>query len=318
MCSDQSPWSEADSLSLANELRRQGVVAFGVAQAEEVTESDISQLASWLAEGCQGQMHYLENNAELRRNPQQLLEGAQSIISCALPYYHPSAAGAHIAPYALGRDYHEVVWERLGEVAAWLETEYGCHTRVCCDTAPVRERYWAVKSGVGTIGLNGHLQVPDYGSRVVLGEIITTLAITPTQPLVERLCTRCGKCVKACPAKAIRANGIVDARQCLSYLTIEHRGELPEGTNLHGCLFGCDICSAVCPLNATVPPTDITDFMPRTSARELTAESALQLTQQQFSTIFSHSAVKRAKLAGLQRNARQITLQKYCVPPTKE
>lgn len=255
-------------------------------------------------------MSYLANHELLRSDPRLLLDGAQSVISFAFPYYSAVAHASqdYVARYALGDDYHEVVRRRLDVVAQKVRDTFGGDTRVCVDTAPLRERYWAARSGIGFIGLNGHLIIPGAGSYFFLAELLTTVAFRPTETPDGRAgrCEGCGRCVKACPGGAIGADGSFDASKCLSYLTIEHRGDFPDGTNLHGCLYGCDVCSDVCPHNANPPITIIAEFAPRPAVVALTAERVGEMSRADFSTIFRHSAIKRAKLAGLQRNARKI------------
>lgn len=284
-----------------------GVIRHAVADITPVDSVSQALYERWLAEGCQGGMDYLSRYPDIRTDPAQLLEGARSIVCCAIPYPNPNhlpPRKARIAAYALGDDYHEVVRERLTAVATRIEKAYGGYTRVCVDTAPLRERYWARKSGLGIIGLNNHLIIPGIGSCFFLGEILTTVRLEPTLPDLPADCGRCGRCVRACPTGALRPDGSVDARRCLSYLTIEHRGELPEGTDLHGCLYGCDICASVCPHNAGAAQAPVPEeLMPRPALLNLTVEEAAQLTQEQFSALFRRSAIKRAKLAGLRRNA---------------
>lgn len=284
-----------------------GVVRHAVADLGPVDSRSRALYEQWIAEGRQGEMEYLERYPDVRLDPRLLLEGAQSIICCAIPYLnsaHLPPRKARIAAYALGDDYHEVVRERLTAVARRIEQTYGGQTRVCVDTAPLRERYWAQKSGLGVIGLNNHLIIPGLGSCFFLGEILTTVRLEPTVPDLPADCGRCGRCVRACPTGALRPDGSVDARRCLSYLTIEHRGDFPAGTNLHGCLYGCDACAVACPHNANAPEIPVpAELQPRPALLNLTVEQAAELTQEQFSTLFRHSAIKRAKLAGLRRNA---------------
>ncbi|MDE6528003.1 MAG: 4Fe-4S dicluster domain-containing protein, partial [Muribaculaceae bacterium] len=211
---------------------------------------------------------------------------------------------------------HEVLRRHLAPAAQLLADE-GFSARICIDTAPVLERYWAVKGGIGFIGRNRQLIVPGMGSYFFLAEIITSAEIEPDTPCALT-CGNCGKCVEACPGGALDAPDGFDATSCLSYLTIEHRGELPAATG-KGCksrpiaealgnrVYGCDECQRVCPHNADPPVTGIAEFRMRPALRGITRAGILDMTQQQFSTIFSHSAVKRAKLAGLQRNAAATT-----------
>lgn len=282
-----------------------GAYAFGVASIAPVDAQWQYSYEQWLMHGMHGCMDYMERYADVRNNPSLLLPDAQSLIVAAFPYFHPSSRqNTSIAPYALGDDYHTVLRKRLSEAAKTIEEIFKCHTRVCVDTAPLRERYWAQACGVGTIGRNGHLIIPDAGSYFFIGTIITDAKLKPTQPLIQNQCSGCEKCVKACPGGAIGENGTVDARRCISYLTIEHRGDLPE-VSLHGCLYGCDICARVCPLNAN-PPEGLPEFKPRQQLLELTPQKAAVMTQEQFSSLFRNSAIKRAKLAGIVRNARRL------------
>jgi len=254
-----------------------------------------------------GDMQYMERYRDLRSDPRLLLPGAKSIISVAFNYFHHGQCdGAHgaIAAYSHGDDYHEVVRERLSAVAKEIEDTYGGTTRVCVDTAPLLERFWAVRAGVGFIGRNHMLIVPGIGSYVFIGCILTTLEITADSPCTLS-CDGCGRCISSCPGNALSADGL-DARKCLSYLTIEYRGGFPDDLDLHGCLYGCDTCQRVCPHNAGAPPTEIPEFTPRPALASLTPEKAAAMTQAEFSAIMRRSAIKRTKLAGLQRNALQL------------
>lgn len=288
-------------------LTQQGACRVAVASVHPVEDWAQHLYSRWLERGMHASMHYLENYPDLRADPSLLLPGAQSIICCAFAFSPaPSGMGARIAAYALGTDYHIVVRERLEIVAQYLRDEYGASARVCVDTAPLRERYWAMRSGLGFIGLNNHLIVPGVGSYLFLGEILTSLHLPPDSPLATD-CGKCGRCVRACPTGALQPDGSVDARRCLSYLTIEHRGDFPPGTNLHGCLYGCDTCAAVCPHNAHASEQSVIEpLLPRPHLLTLTPEECRHMTQSQFSAIFSRSAIKRTKLAGLLRNARHL------------
>lgn len=283
---------------------RHGVEHLGIARSRAVEHQAAEQYRRWLAEGGHAAMDYLNRYDDLRADPRLLLPGAASIICCAVNYYHdtPNASdGPEIALYAQGDDYHEVVRSMLEAIAAEIREIWGGETRVCVDTAPIRERYWAMKSGLGFIGRNNHLIIPGHGSYYFLGEIITTTRFEPDSPINVN-CGSCRLCIDACPGHALTDNGPVDARRCLSYLTIEHRGPLPEGTDLGNHLYGCDECQRVCPHNRHATPTAIKRLQPRRQVVTLTADDVAQMTQPQFSTIFSHSAIKRTKLAGLQRN----------------
>ncbi len=286
----------------AAEIRRMvlaaGAAACGIARVEPVGTDDALLHESWVAAGRHGEMNYLEKYAPQRRDPATLLEGARSIIVAAFNYYHRDNGELRWARYALGRDYHEEVRERLSTVAARLPGE----SRVTVDTAPLRERLWAVRAGVGFTGLNGLLIVPGIGSWVVLGEILTTLELEPDRPLNDTGCGECGRCVRSCPGHALDGCGGMDARKCRSYLSIEYRGEhIPP---LDGRIYGCDICQEVCPHNAVARESEV--FTPRSSVTELTREQILEMQQEEFSRVFSHSAIKRTKLSGLRRNALRL------------
>lgn len=289
-----------------------GACRVAIASVSPVDPQAQELYARWLEAGNHGSMQYLENYPDIRRNPQLLLPGARSIICCAFAY-HPAPVNAplRIASYALGTDYHLAIRERLERAANALRELLGGDTRVCVDTAPLRERYWAVRSGLGVMGMNNHVIIPGIGSYILLGEILTTAELTPDTP-IDGDCGQCGRCVKACPTGALQPDGSVDARKCLSYLTIEHRGAFEPGTDLHGCLYGCDRCAAACPHNRHADTTGtIPELQPRRELLKLTLEECLTMSQQQFSTLFRHSAIKRTKLAGLRRNAEQIAKKSH-------
>ncbi len=287
-------------------MHNAGAYRFGVCRVAPVPEQWQRSFAEWIEQGKHAEMNYLDRYHDLRDNPAMLLDNARSLVVGAFPYFHPECRqNPAIAPYALADDYHTVLRKRLDEAAGRIREYFGGNTRVCIDTAPLRERFWAQQCGVGAIGMNGHLILPGAGSYFFLGTIICTAELPATEPLAENPCKKCGACVKACPGNAIGARGTIDARRCISYLTIEHRGEFPEGTDLHGSIYGCDICARICPLNST-PPAGLPEFTPRQELLALTPEKAAELNQQQFSTLFRNSAVKRTKLAGLIRNALRV------------
>ncbi len=295
-----------------DELRREacglGVSALGFARAGEVDNADIAVYRDWLSRGCHATMSYLERYDAQRADVRLLLDGAATVIVAVFNYNHtdlqPSGAPL-IARYAHGDDYHEIVRVKLECLATFLRERWGGETRVCVDTAPVRERYWAVKSGVGFAGKNGCLIVPGIGSYCFIGVLLTTVEFPVDEPLAAD-CGSCGACLRACPGKALAGDGTLDARRCLSYLTIEHRGEFPAGMTTGGRLYGCDSCQAVCPHNREIPDTTIKEFHLRPSLSEIDEVSIAEMTQSQFSEIFRHSAIKRTKLSGLQRNIRYL------------
>lgn len=286
-----------------------GAVAVGFARCEPVGKDAVAAFDGWISAGNHGEMAYMANHTHIRRNPELLLPGARTIMVCAFPYYHPdSPSGVQFAMYAHGTDYHLALRRLLKPVAEVLEKEGYSH-RICVDSAPIIERYWAQQSGVGFIGRNGLIIVPQHGSFVFLSEILTDAEIEPDEPC-KHSCLMCMECVKSCPGGALRADNGFDARHCLSYLTIEYRGELPHA--LHGtpisrllgrCVYGCDTCQQVCPHNASVVPTPIEEFHLRPRLRHLTRADILAMDADSFADAFRHSAIKRIKLDGLKRNA---------------
>ena len=306
MSSSSSPCSAAPLLQRAAEL---GIDRVGVAEARKVPQSVTDGYAGWIERGGNASMEYLDRYHDVRRDPRLLLDGARSVISCAIGYYHtarqPEGAPV-IASYAHGDDYHEAVRRLLEPLAAFVRENYGGETRICVDTAPIHERYWAVASGVGYRGRSGLVIVPGLGTYCFLAEIITTAEIEPSCPLSATGCAGCGRCVLYCPGGAINSDGTVDAGRCLSYLTIEHRGELPEGLSTGNRLYGCDMCQQVCPHNAGIDECRHPEFDLRPAYRKLTRESIAALTPESYAVLFRHSAIKRAKLAGLMRNLKHL------------
>lgn len=292
--------------------RALGFDACGVARAHRVDDVAAARYARWLAQGRNGCMEWAARHCDLRDDPQGLLPGVRSVIVVAMNYY-PARFQPREAPqfayYAYGRDYHEVVKQRLWQLAAAIEQMAPCQTRVCVDSAPIRERYWAQQAGLGFIGLNNALILPGKGSYYFLGVILTTLSLDPDAPCTQS-CGECHACIQACPAGALRGDGAVDARRCLSCLTIEHRGDLPQWVSgvLGNRVFGCDECQKCCPHNRHAHPTTIAELQPTDDFLSLTRERIAQMDQAEFSRLFSHSAVKRAKLAGLQRNLKAGSL----------
>lgn len=309
-----------DASELRRRLKDAGVFKSGISRVEAVDADTVTGYDRWLSEGMNGEMAYLEKYHDIRSNPALLLPGARSVVSCAFNYWWgPVDSPLRWASYALGDDYHDVVRGRLQSVADAITTETGAECRVCVDTAPILERYWAVRSGVGFIGLNQQLIIPGAGTHFFLGEIITTLDLAPDAPCTLT-CGECRRCLRACPGGALRENDkapgnpasevTLDSRRCLSYLTIEYRGEFPEGTRPGKHIYGCDVCQEVCPHNSKAPLSDIEEFRPRAAILRLDTDAILEMRQEDFSAIFRKSAIKRTKLAGLRRNAQAIAAEK--------
>lgn len=305
-----------------------GACAVGFAPLREVDPKVMEEYINWISEGYNGEMGYLANNIELRRNPALLLAGGSdprpggTVISLAFAYYsgndfNPNAL--KFARYSLGDDYHDVLRDRLRPIASSITEHTGCEARICVDTAPVLERYWAQQAGIGFIGRNHQLIVPGIGSHIFLAEIITRAILPYDTPCRLNCPPGCHRCQSACPVLASRlddsveieaAHTPIDPRLCHSYLSIEYRGELPDRFRFRKRrIYGCDLCLEACPLaypedNVTV--TILPEFQPRESLLDLTAERLANLSPEEYSLIFRHSAIKRAKLKGLLRNLRHL------------
>ncbi len=272
----------------------------------------LDRLWHWLAQGYHGTMAWMGRSPERRADPAQVLPHCRSILSLGLNYWTAVApderrGNGRIARYAWGEDYHHVFKKKLKALERTLKTlEPNCATLSYVDTGPVMEKFWAQQAGLGWIGKHSNLVSPDFGSWLLLGEILTTAELEPDEPGTD-LCGTCTLCIRACPTGAIVDPYVVDATQCLSYVTIEYRGDrhsLPQNLQTHmgNRIFGCDDCLDVCPYNAFAPVTDEPALHPTslTQGPNLTRLSAL--SQEEFSQVFFRSPIRRTKFAGLQRN----------------
>ncbi|GMU65680.1 MAG: tRNA epoxyqueuosine(34) reductase QueG [Acidobacteriota bacterium] len=267
----------------------------------------------WLERGDQAGLGYLERNVELRLDPRGLLPGARSALAVALRYAPlvdepeppPGDFWPRVARYARGVDYHDLIWRMLGEVARFVESEWpGTRTRVCADTAPLLERDLAVRAGLGAIGKNTNLLHPTLGSYVLLGELLTTLDLPGDSPLSD-LCGSCSRCLEACPTGALPEPWRLDARRCISYWTIEHRGEIPDAIAraLAERVFGCDACQEVCPWNGGDPPADHPELRLSDERRDLDLVGMLRMPTEELAARIRGSALRRVRAEGLRRNA---------------
>jgi epoxyqueuosine reductase len=267
----------------------------------------------WLARGDHAGMAWMERHAELRCDPRGLLPGAMSALVVGLRYApRPDAADeatsdlwSRVARYARGVDYHDLMRERLRRVASSVEAlAPGCASRVCVDTAPLLERELAARAGLGAVGKNTLLLHPEAGSWFLLGELLLTVDLVPDAPFAD-LCGDCSRCLAACPTDALTAPYRLDANRCLSYWTIEHRGEVAEPIRPHlrDWVFGCDVCQEVCPWNAGAAPTAAPEFAVPSARRELSLDQLLDLGPEDFARRLRGSPLRRAKLEGLRRNA---------------
>jgi epoxyqueuosine reductase len=281
-----------------------GFARVGIAPARPSTQAD--RFHEFLALGYQADMAYLARNGEARCDVRSVLAGAASVI-CVAASYAPDPCGEgteHIARYARGRDYHRVLRSRCRSLVAELSrAEPNLAARICVDTAPVLERDLAAAAGLGWIGRNGCLINREFGSYLLLAEIVTNLPLAPDEPVPKR-CGTCRACVDACPAGAIRESGLVDSRRCVSYLTIEHRGRIPE--ELRGAMgrwvFGCDLCQEACPFNRRAPAGDAELRGPSELARTPLG-AMLDWTHEDWDRATRATAARRAKYEMFLRNA---------------
>jgi epoxyqueuosine reductase/LAO/AO transport system ATPase len=301
--------------------RELGFDAVGIARADVPLDRDHAHYRAFVDAGYHGEMGWLAEHGDVRArlDGEGILPGARSVVCVARRYQRPASAEASdpplaqtIARYARGRDYHNFLKKQLRKLGAFIEAlgdELGVpvHTRALSDTAPVLERAWAARAGLGFVGKNGLVIVPGVGSMVLLGEVVTTLELLPDAPMAER-CGSCTRCLDACPTDAFVRPFVLDARRCVSYLTIEHRASVPvalrEGVGEH--LFGCDDCQTVCPFNGTPrgrAPAHEGPFAPHARWGETSLEELLALDEERFAELGRGSPVKRAGRFGLARNA---------------
>ena len=306
------------TMSVIKQLARTiGFDACGIAQADELTE-DGNFLKQWLNEGKQADMHYLERNFDKRIDPRILVPGCKSVVVVLMNYYpaeKQNQSVPHIAKYAYsGTDYHVVLKNKLSEFEQKITEVYGSecvndqvqHSFV--DSAPVLEKQWAERAGLGWIGKHTQLIQPSVGSYCFIGVLMLNIEVEYDEPVRPR-CGSCTRCMDACPTKAIN-NGTIDARRCISYLTIENKNEIPQEfhSQLSDCVLGCDICADVCPWNKKwAKPHGHVELSPVAGMLKWDRETWKQMLTLQFNTIFRKSAVKRAGFLKLKQNITVVT-----------
>ena len=284
-----------------------GFQSCGISKAEFL-EEEAPRLEAWLNKGYHGEMKYMENHFDKRLNPTLLVDGAKSVISLSYNYFPKvkidEINNFKISKYAYGEDYHEVIKDILKNMVAELQEEIGeFGFRVFVDSAPVLEKAWARKSGLGWVGKNANLITKKHGSFYFLAEIICDLELEYDLPVTDH-CGSCRACIDACPTQAIVSDRIVDGSKCISYATIELKNEIPDYFNgkMDDWIFGCDVCQDVCPWNRFSAPTLQEKFAPNFQKLNFRKNEWKELTQELFSEIFKKSAVKRTKFSGLMRN----------------
>lgn len=296
------------TLQIKEKAYELGFICSGFAKAEFM-QPEAKMLEEWLNQNYHGEMSYLERNFDKRVNPCELVPGAKTVLSFAYNYFNPQKqedpAAPKISMYAYGRDYHKVVKKKLMSLLLYIRELAGdVQGRAFVDSAPVLERDWAKRSGLGWIGKNTMLISPKKGSMFFLGELILDIELDYDPPIKD-YCGTCTKCIDACPTEAISPEGyFMDGSKCISYLTIELRGALPTSLSdrLSGWMFGCDICQDVCPWNRFSKPHEEQDFLPSQNLLSMTKKEWEGLKEETFEELFKGSAVKRTKFEGLKRN----------------
>lgn len=284
----------------------------GIAKAV-VLDEDARRLESWLKKGMHGSMQYMENNFDMRIDPSKLVPGAKSVITLLLNYFpsqHQNPAAPKIATYAYGNDYHEVIREKLTHFLAEIKQTIGeVAGRGFVDSAPVLERSWAQRTGLGWIGKNGNLINKQSGSFFFIATLIIDLELNYDDPYAKDYCGSCTKCIDSCPTDAILPNKVVDGSKCISYFTIELKETLiPEKMKgkFDNWMFGCDVCQEVCPWNRFSSPTSEVNFSPIPAILNFSTNDWEELTEENFKIIFKDSPLKRSKYAGIKRNLHFI------------
>ncbi len=298
---------EETALQIRKEASRLGFAACGMAPAGEIDGENRRFLRQWLERKDHAGMEFMAENLDKRLNPALLVKGAKTVISVALNYYPPQfikSSEYQFAWYAYGEDYHTVMKDKLYALLRFITQKLpGTGGRAFCDTAPLLERYWAWRCGLGWIGKNTQLIIPHAGSAFFLGELVINAEPEYDSPQRSR-CGSCTRCLKACPTHALQAPFRLNAARCLSYLTIENRQEIPEfaAEKMGGCIYGCDRCQQACPWNRFATPSREPRLAPGHGLLAMTRETWKHLSVGEYRKLFKGSAVKRAKYKGLMRN----------------
>ena len=290
------------------EAHRLGFMQCGIARAEFL-EEEAPRLENWLKNSHHGQMGYMENHFDKRLDPRLLVDDAKSVISLTLNYFPEEQQSDPNAPkiskYAYGADYHRVIKDKLFLLLNFITENIGeVSGRAFVDSAPVLDRAWAKRAGIGWVGKNSNIISKKSGSFFFLAELIIDLDLSYDEPFATDHCGTCTKCIDACPTEAILSPFIIDANKCISYLTIELREEIPQhfDQKMDNWMFGCDICQDVCPWNRFSAPHTEPAFQPNEKLLQMKREDWMDITEEVFTKIFKNSAVKRTKFKGLTRN----------------
>jgi epoxyqueuosine reductase len=307
--------NEKNTQIIKQAARQMGFDYCGIAKAEELTD-DAKRLEEWLSKGMHGTMHYMENHFDLRIDPQKLFPGAKSVITVLKNYYPTETQqdnAPKIAKYAWGEDYHDVIRQQLRQLLLNLESKIGqINGRGFVDSAPVLERSWALKSGLGWIGKNGNLINKNNGSFFFIATLVVDIELNYDDPIAKDYCGTCTKCIDHCPTDAIHENKVIDGSKCISYFTIELKDALIPSEmkgKFNDWMFGCDICQDVCPWNRFSAPHQEPLFNPIPEILNMSNKEWLDLSKEQFDTAFKHSPLKRSKFTGITRNLKFIQVK---------
>ena len=306
-------------MTLARKIKEralfEGFNKVGIVGAESLDDEG-RRLKEWLARGHHGEMSWMARDVHKRISPQEIFPQARSVVVVALNYFTPNQhqqnpATGKVSRYAWGDDYHDVVKEKLLSLLSWIkEQEPRAEGKVCVDIQPTMDKAWAVRAGLGWLGKHSNVITTEHGSWVFIGELLLNLELDYDTERVEDHCGTCTLCIDACPTTAITEPYVVDSNKCISYATIELRApELPAKMDLSGWLYGCDICQDVCPWNRFEQATSETRFAPREGNVDVELAELLELTPESYAARYRGSPMKRAKLAGLQRNARALSCE---------
>lgn len=297
---------EKNTALIKAEAKRLGFLSCGISKADFL-EEEAPRLEKWLNNNMHGEMQYMENHFDKRLDPRKLVEGSKSVISLLLNYF-PSEIQNDSAPkiskYAYGTDYHFVIKDKLKQLLAFIEAEIGeVGGRAFVDSAPVLDKAWAAKSGLGWVGKNSNLLSKQVGSFFFIAELIVDLELEYDAPVTDH-CGSCTACIDACPTEAITEPYVVDGSKCISYFTIELKDQIPTAFlgKFDDWMFGCDVCQDVCPWNRFSKPHNEPLFNPNPELLSMTKKDWEEITQEVFSELFKKSPVKRTKFAGLKRN----------------
>lgn len=302
----QPKQSHADLIK--NKAIELGFLSCGISKADFL-EKEAPRLENWLHQNRHGEMDYMANHFDKRLDPRKLVDDAKSVITVLLNYFPKEDLfqdqPLKISKYAYGRDYHKVIKKKLQQLTQFIQDEIGeVNGRAFVDSAPVMDKAWAEKSGLGWIGKNSNLLAKKTGSFFFIGELILDLPLPPDSPITQDYCGSCTKCIDACPTDAIFAPFQVDGSKCISYYTIELKDKIPEEVKgqFEGWVFGCDICQDVCPWNRFSQPTQEQDFEPKSGVANFSSDQITEITREVFDETFAGTPLKRTKYEGFKRN----------------